>query len=323
MAMRILAVLAVVATLGWCGYWLVGARALDHAIATGLTSSSVIDASDHTIQGFPNRFDVTVESPRFETDSLQWSAPFVQFFALSYRLNHLITVFAHDQRISVLGRDATLHSEDLRASLVMEAGLDLPLDRFTLIGQQLELSTEGQTHRLENLRAASRRLSEREHEIGVVLETVFPDTGHLDRIDPERHLPRRLDVLRLNAEVEFDRALDRHAVGGPEPMLVRWTLTGGRAAWGGTDFVASGELSPGLDGLLSGIVELSVTGWRELTDRLRASGGIPPENDALVSLILQGLVNPEDANRIDAEFTVTNGTVYLGPILIGAIPAVF
>ncbi|MCL4676943.1 MAG: DUF2125 domain-containing protein, partial [Pararhodobacter sp.] len=153
--MRILAVLAVLATLGWCGYWVVGSRALDRAIVAGLAASPEIAVAEHRILGFPNRFDVTFDAPRITAGGAQWSAPFVQVFALSYRLNHVIAVFAPDQRLVGRGLEALLHSEDLRASLVVEPGLDLPLERFSLVGQGLTLSLDGNTHRAEGLRAAS------------------------------------------------------------------------------------------------------------------------------------------------------------------------
>lgn len=321
--MRALAVLAIVATLAWCGYWLVGARALDHAITTGLDRIAQVEVTDHSIRGFPSRFDVTLSEPRVTASGLRWSSPFVQVFALSYRLNHLIAVFAHDQRLLGFGLDAVLHSDDLRASLVLEAGLDLPLDRISLVGQQLELSMSGETHQIEGLRAASRRLSEREHEVVLVLETAFPDSALMNRIDPDRNWPRRFDVLRLGVELEVDRPLDRTLIGGPEPRLQRITFTEARIAWQGTDVTATGRLTVGEDGFLSGDMALSVIGWRALMQAARTAGLMPEQHDALIAMALQGLVNTDDPNRIDAAFAVVDGVVSMGPITVGQIPALF
>ncbi|MCL4674938.1 MAG: DUF2125 domain-containing protein, partial [Pararhodobacter sp.] len=135
--------------------------------------------------------------------------------------------------------------------------------------------------------------------------------------------PRRFDVLRLDAQVELDRALDRHLIGGPEPRLRRLTLTGAHVVWAGTDLTASGRLTPGADGLLSGDMTLSVTGWRDVMQSARAAGLMPPEHDLLIALAAQGLVSADDPNRIDAAFSVINGAVWLGPILVGQIPALF
>jgi len=321
--MRILAVLAILATLGWCGYWYVGARGLDRGITTALERVPEFTASSHSVRGFPNRFDVTLSEPRYAANGIGWSAPFVQLFALSYRLNHLIAVFAHDQRLVAAGTEALLRSEDLRASLVLEAGLNVPLERFSLVGQQLELAVAGQTHRTEGLRAASRRQSERTHELVLLLETVFPDTAMLDRLDPARNWPRRFDVLRLDAEVEVTRILDRTMLDGPDPQIQRLTLTGAHVAWPGTDVIATGRLTPNAAGLLSGDVGLTVTGWRALMQSARSAGLMPAEHDALITMAMQGLISADDSNRIEAAFAVTDGAVYLGPILVGRIPAIY
>ncbi|WP_417587497.1 DUF2125 domain-containing protein [Pararhodobacter oceanensis] len=325
--MRVLAVLAVVAALGWCGYWFIGARALDSAITSGLVAAqdagADISTEGHVIRGFPNRFDVTFDAPRVAGEGIAWSAPFVQFFALSYRLNHLIAVFPHDQRLTVFGHEALVHSEDMRASMVAEAGRDLPLERIALVGQQLEVMVNGQTHQIDGLRAASRRIAPREHQISVLLETLIPDQPLMEREDPQRLYPRFFDVLRLDAEVEFDRAIDRHLIGGAEPRLTRLSLTGGRAAWTGTDITASGNLTPGVDGRLSGDVLVTVTGWRALVDLARAAGVMPEEHDALIVMALQGLVAPDDPERIEAGFSVRDGAVWLGPIQVGQLPALW
>ena len=321
--MRILAVLAIVAALGWSGYWVVGSRALDRAITMALETAPEVSTAEHSIRGFPSRFDVTFDQPRIAAAGVEWSAPFVQLFALSYRLNHLIAVFANDQRFTVQGQEATLYSADLRASLVAEAGFDLPVDRVALVGEQLELSLAGQTHRIDGLRAASRRVTERQHDLSLVLEGVFPDLGVMERRDPQALWPRFFDILRIDATAEFDRPIDRRLIDGPNPRLNRLTLTGGRAAWPDTDIVASGALTPGSDGLLSGELRVSVTGWRALMQAARDAGLMPPEHDALIAIAMQGLVSAEDPNRIEAAFAVRDGVVTLGPILVGRIPALF
>src|SRR5690606_31763771 len=109
-ALKALTVLAVVATFIWCGYWFVGARALDRAIGQGLAHVPALSTEGHTIRGFPNRFDITFDAPHLRAEGVDWQAPFVQVFALSYRLNHLIAVFAHDQLLQAGGLSVAVHS---------------------------------------------------------------------------------------------------------------------------------------------------------------------------------------------------------------------
>lgn len=319
--MRVLAGLVALVAALWCGYWVVGRAALDRAIAAGLQATPEVTVAGHSILGFPNRFDVTFDQPQIEADGLRWSAPFVQVFALSYRLNHLLAVFAHDQRVTAPGIDASVHSDDLRMSLVMQAGLDLPLDRLTLVGQALDVAATGDRHQIDTLRAASRRTDAAMHEVALVLEGVLPDPAMMDRRDPHRIWPRHADLIRLDAEVEFDRPLDRHLVQGAPPRITRVTLTGAQARYDQTDIAATARLTPDAEGLVSGDMTVTVSGFRDLMRRAREAGLMPPEHDALMALALQGLVSPDDPDRIQAAFSVTRGEVRMGPIVIGRLPA--
>lgn len=321
-AIKALTVLAVLATVAWCGYWFVGARALDRAVANVLAEAPELSADGHRVRGFPNRFDVTLEGPRLVSDGVEWSAPFVQIFALSYRLNHLVAVFAPDQALSLDGRRATLHSRDLRASVVMEPGLDLPLDRFTLIGADLDLALDGATHGLDVLRLAGRRTGPTQHEIALVAEAVFPDSGWLARSDPEGLWPRRLDLLRLDAEIELSRPLDRHALASGGPHLTRLTLTGARIAWPGVGIDAAGRLTAGADGALSGDVVLTVSGWRALLARLRDQGVLTPDYHELLSTTLAPMAIGTEGDTIEAPLSVVSGDVYVGPLLLGTLPRI-
>ncbi|MCB1408294.1 MAG: DUF2125 domain-containing protein [Rhodobacteraceae bacterium] len=319
-ALKALTVLAVVATGAWCGYWVIGQQALDRAIRAGLAHVPEVSAESHSIQGFPNRFDVTFDQPRIALDGMAWSAPFVQILALSYQPNRLIAVFAHDQVLRVNGTEASLHSDDLRASVVMDAALDLPLDRVTLVGQGLDLLTGAANNRLDTLRLASRRIGPAIHEVAALAETVYPDTAMMDRLDPQGLWPRRFDQLRLDAEAEFDRPLDRHVFDGPEPRLTRVTLTGARVAWDGVDVLASGRLTPDSVGRLSGDVTLTVTGWRRLLDLAQAQGLLTPDNQTTLTAMLAGMATGDDGQTIAVPLAVVDGDLRMGPVVLGTLP---
>ena len=319
-AIKALTVLAVVATAGWCSYWFIGVRALDRAITAGLAHVPEVSAEAHHIQGFPNRFDVTLDHPRIAVDGIEWTAPFVQLFALTYRLNHLVAVFAPDQGFSLNGTRATLHSGDLRASLEMEPGLDLPVERFTLVGRDLDLQVAQGTHSFDTLRFATRRTVGGAHQLALLAENVFPDPELMAQLDPDGLWPRRFDTLRADAELEFDRPVDRHLFDGPEPRLTRVTLTGGRIKSPEFDISATGRLTPGEDGTLSGDVTLTITGWRLLLDRARDAGRLTPDYHGLLTETLAAMAVGESGDTIEAPLSVLNGDVHIGPLLLGTLP---
>lgn len=319
-AIKALTALAVIATLLWCGYWFVGERALDRAIRHGLAQVPEVEAQDFSILGFPNRFDVTFTEPRIHLDGVEWGAPFVQLFALSYKLNHLVAVFAHDQFLRAGGTETTVHSTDLRASLLMEPGLDLPLSAFTLVGEQLDLGQDGATQGIDRLRLASRRTGERVHQLVALAEGVFPDAAMMDRLDPDALWPRHFDRVRLDAEAEFDRPLDRHLFDGIEPALTRVTLTGADVAWTGVEISAAGRLTPDDEGALVGDVTVTVTGWRALLATLGAAGALSPEQQATLAATLPTMATGGQTDQLTVPLTVVAGEVWLGPLALGPLP---
>ncbi len=313
-------VLAVLATLAWGGYWFAGSRALDRALTEGLARQTHLTVAGHRILGFPNRFDVTLDQPRLAFAGGAWSADFVQVFALTYRLNHLIAVFAPEQRLTLAGRDLRLTAEDLRASVQMEAGLDLPLDQVALVGSGLAVLDQAATHRMGVLRLASRRIAPAVHELAFVAEEVQPDPALLDRIDPGGTLPRLFRVMRLDAEVETDRPLDRHALTGTPPAVSRLTLTGARLAWAESDVTLSGRLTPDAQGNLSGDVVLRVDGWPALLERARAAGMLDPDQTGPLGSLLGALPTEAEGETVQVPLSVTSGDVWLGPILLLTLP---
>jgi len=324
--MRLIWALLAVAVLGaaaWGGYWFIGARAMDRAVALALERNPAFTAESHKVRGFPNRFDLTLSAPQLAQGAVQWRAPFIQFFALSYRLNHVIAVFAHDQLFSVNGQEMTLHSADMRASLVMAPDLSLPLERFALVAQAPALRISDETHRADALRLASQAQAPWRHRLVIELENAFPDPAAMASIDPQGHWPRRFEAIALEGEVEFDRPLDRQALESLPPRLSGWALTRARLVFEGGAVEARGRLIPDARGLLSGEVVLELRGWRDLIRRARDAGLMPEEHEAFIMLALQGMSDAQDPERLEVPLSVRAGVVSLGPVVLGAIPPVF
>ena len=314
---------AVLATLAWGGYWFVGARALDRTVAQNLETNPFFSAAGYSVRGFPNRFDLTLDAPELDQPGLSWRAPFVQFFALSYRPYHLIAVFPHDQEFVIEGNALGLHSRDMRASLVMAPQPALPLERFALVIEAPELRSESATHRAEQARFASRALSPSRHEAAFELRTLFPDTALMAELDPAGHWPRRVDLLALTLEAEFDRALDRAALSGPPPLLRSLAVTGAQLAFEGISLSATGRLEAGPLGLLSGEVTLQLQGWPALLARLEQAGLITPEAAALTTRSFGALADPSTPERLEAPLALRDGQLMLGPLVLGTLPPIF
>ena len=140
--MRALIWITAVLSLAYGGYWAVASsqvragatQALDEMRAEGRADYSAL-----SLTGFPSRFDLTITDPVFAGAQASWRAPFLQVFALSYRPNHIIAVWPHEQTLAVAGQRIAVTSDDMRASAVFGAQTALPLDRSTFVAGALRL----------------------------------------------------------------------------------------------------------------------------------------------------------------------------------------
>lgn len=308
--------LSVVATVLWGGYWFVGARALQMAVDEVLAApGSPIRADAAEVRGFPNRFDITLTRPELREGGLTWTAPFAQIFALSYRPHHVVAVFPPEQRFTLGGLDWLVGTSDARASVVMAPTRSLELDRAVLVLAGLEI--DGPTRlRADALRGALRLAAPGRYEAVAELEVAFPDAALLDARDPDRLLPRRFDVLRVDAELAFDRPLDLNAAttGALPPPAV--ALTGARAAWEGVDLRLTGRVDLDAPGGPAGDVVLAVTGWRMLLDTLDRAGVLSPEQSGWLNAAGPGLARADDPDAVDIPLRIEAGQVRMGPLVL-------
>jgi hypothetical protein len=308
--------LAVLASVLWGGLWFVGARAVEMAIDQALADPrSPLAAQERRVAGFPNRFDVTLTAPRLATPGMLWSAPFVQAFVLSYRPHHLILVFPPEQQLALTGSDWRLATGDGRMSVVLAPSRRLELDRAALVMSGLDLSGPAAL-RVEALRAAIRTDDRGGYQAVIELEGAEPDPARLAALTVDAELPRRFSVLRIEAEVHFDRPLDMDALSGgrlPEPRV---TLTGARVAWAGVDMRLSGRLDPAAPGGPEGNVVLSVEGWPELLALADRTGALPPDLRAWIGSTAPALARAGQPDAVDIPLRVEAGQVRLGPVVL-------
>lgn len=313
--------LAVLGTALWGGYWFVGATALRQGVAQALAAPRApLRAQDHSVRGFPNRFDLTLTEPRLTDGPLRWSAPFVQIFALSYRPHHVIAVFPPQQRLDVAGLTALITARDARASAVMRPTERLALDRAALVAEAPGLEIDGARHSADALRLALRPGADGRYEAVAEVEAAFPAPALLAGLDPAGVWPRRFDLLRLEGELRFDRPLDIDAFRGPPPRLVTSALTGLRIAFEGVDLQATGRVEPGPGDLPEGELALTIDGWRELARRLTLAGILTPEATAWVEFAAPGLARPEAPEIIDLPLRLEGGFLRLGPLVLAELP---
>lgn len=327
--MRTLLVVVLVAAGLWGGYWFVGARAVEHGVTDWFASQAngplQVSQSGVDVQGFPNRFDLTVTQPRIvdEVSGTGWTAPFAQVFAMTWKPWHLIATLPQEQMLILPGQDVVVTSTLVQGSVVMVPGTDLVLDRTTVVGDGLALrSTAGWEISATSARFATRRAPDDAlaHEIGVELTTVQPDAAFRMALQGQSDLPEQIDRLRLDAWVDLSAPVDRH-VGETRPAIEAVKLREALLSWGDLVISGRGEVVPAPDGRADGRIEIRVENWRKMVPVMVAAGLITPQVTETVTRAMQLLAEQDGTpDVLDVPLVFQQGRMTLGPIPLGPAP---
>jgi len=328
--MRLLTVVIVALGALWGGYWFVGARALDRAVTAGLgdLSAQGVGAvfSDVVVNGFPNRFDLTISDialtdPR---SGIGWSAPFVQALALSYKPYHIIAVWPDSQTVTTRDQTVTLTSSGMRGSVVFQPDTALPLDRTSIIIDAGELASDaGWRAGFAQARFATERSDDgnRQHHLGLELTDLRLDPALKDVLDPDGTLPAAIARLHLDAQLGFDRPLDRFAASDSGPQLTDIALTDARMVWGEAVASADGALTFDAAGRPSGDITIRLTQWRQILPFIFVLLQVDQQQEPLVVLAMEALEGmSENPEQLEVPLKVTDGIVTLGGIPVWQVP---
>ncbi|WP_028913889.1 DUF2125 domain-containing protein [Pseudorhodobacter ferrugineus] len=311
----------------WGGYWFVGERGFEAAakgwFATLQDSGKVAEYSDLSVQGFPNRFDLTVTDPHFADPAtgFNWQAPFFQVLSLSYKPWHVIAAFPPEQRL-VLPREAmTIRSGKLQASVVAKPQTSLPLDRLAVVGQALEVvGDKGWTVKAETVQFATRLDESRAHwhEVGLNLGTLTPDAGLTALFGGV--LPAQIALIRLDAHVELTAPLDRTALAA-KPQIAAVELDDLRIDWGTMGVAVTGSIVADAAGFAEGDAVLRLENWRVALDVAQATGLLAPDQRRTWERAAQFLAKSTDGvDTLELPLRFANGLTLIGPLPVGPAP---
>lgn len=329
--LRILLLTICAAALAWCGYWVFGAKLTERQISRWLDARAaegwVANYGDVGTRGFPYRFDTTIRDIDLaDPDTgLAWRAAFIQFLSLSYRPHHLIAVWPEQQTFATPDETVTIRSDDMRASLVLQAGPRLPLDRITVEGGNVAmLSTADWRMRAARAQLALRQNPDRAqtYDVALNMEEVAPPEGW-ERLAQRAGLSvAEVGRADLEATVRFDAVWDLDAleVARPQPRQIQ--IDRARILWGELSLQVRGDLEVDRRGRADGELTVRASNWRGMLDVARDSGLLSREVADLVEGGLNLIARVSGKNdAIDVPLTFRNGSVTLGGVVpLGSAP---
>ncbi len=327
--MRVLLAAIGLATLFWGGYWYLGAQATEKALIAWLDDRRdegwQADASSIKTRGFPNRFDTTLTGLQLADPAtgVSWTSPFFQILSLSYKPNHVITVFPQAHSVSTPEETIQILSAGTRGSVVLEPNSLLALDRSSFETENLNLSsTKGWDITAQTLKIATRKNSTESsgYDIAVGGSHVVPG-GSWSSIARDAGLPDEIAGLSLDATVGFDGPWDRLAIERSRPQPTSLNLKILRAEWGDLLFQATGKLDIDALGTPTGSIAIQAQNWREMLELGVTTGAVKmsalPTIENVLALLAGISGNPK---HIDATLNFSRGFIALGPVPIGRAP---
>lgn len=323
--MRALLWISVLLAALWSGYWFVGKSAVERGFEAFLeqapTRGLEVSQAGYGVAGFPSRFDLTVTEPRVTDRRSQtvWEAPFVQVFSLSYQPWHVIAAFAPTQTIRTPAEDLTLVSSKLQASVVVTPGAALALDRSTVVGDAVQVTSSlGWQVAADQIRFATRADPSlaNTHDIGVELVNLTPDPRLATRL-PD--LPAQISLARLDANVTLSGPIDRFAA-ATRPQVTAVSLRNAALTWGNLGVTAQGDLVM-VGGLPEGRIDIRVTGWRNLVTLATNLGMVTPDvAQTMLGVLTAYATSSGDPEVLQMPLVLAGGFMSLGPLPLGPIP---
>ena len=324
--MRALTYLLFILSALWSGYWFVGKNQLETRVGDMLGQAPAYGVSAQyagfNVEGFPNRFDTTVENInlRDSVTGLGWEAPFFQVFALSYRPNHIIAVWPEHQVLHFGPVAVNVSSSDMRASVIMGASTDLPLSSTRFVASDLTIAVQGSDEETRSAQVfwATRRsaASEFSHDMMLQIADVTLTPQLQAYLDPTGTYPDQIEGLNIDSTVAFDGVLGPQSPARPTGITVR----SASLQWGELKLTVTGELVVAPTGYLEGVLDMTVENWRETADVLSRIGLLQPGWADAAEPLVQGAENPD---QLITQIRYERGLVYFGPLAIGTAPRLF
>lgn len=327
--MRKLIVLVVVAATLYGGYWFVGRSQIEDRLTQALVD---VDATAYDVsytslktRGFPSRFDTTITDLMLAdpASGLEYMAPVFQLFALSYRPNEVIAVFAPEQILTLDGEVFTLTTNDMRASGTVRPNAALAFQTATIEADNPRIRTEeGAELAMARLLAAMQLTPDTTQTYDAFLEAraiVLPaDVRRM--IDPQNLQPPVIQSLRFDSDITLSTPIELN--GGPADVFIETlSISEFALSWGEMSASAIGDVTPDANGVLNGSITISARNWQQALDLAVSTGAVKADRRFLVTEIANNLdETPHVPDTLTITLNITNGDMMLGAFPLGAAP---
>ncbi len=327
---RLLSTLAVIAALGWSGWWY--ALALGQEVALRRWFSERREAgwqADYgalRLAGFPLRVSRRIEDLALADPSTGWAWTAPAFRIDSHPLDpaRFTLVWPTEQLFAVPGERVRVASAEMRADLAVASSDRLPLRGAALRVAGLRLEGESGWRAEAGLVAgAVTRREGTDYEIDLDAEKLTVPGPLLERLDPAGVAGGEIERVVAKGSVGLDRPLDLATIEHGRLAVRHADIRALRLEWGALRLEAKGRIEADARGYPEGEIDVSARYWREIITMLERGGVIGPRlADSITSALTFVAGLDGDPDSLDGTLRFAEGRVWFGPVPLAAVPRI-
>ena len=322
--MRILIWTITIVVLSWSAYWMIGAKRIKAELLASVQNINSedwsIEYSDAVVQGFPYRFDLTINNLKVKNKKnyLTWTLPYFQILSLSYAPKDLILVWPKEQEIKTKTKTISLISNKMLASIERTNISSYDISKFILeveganikSSEDLVLQSKSIILAISKLKAETSAYKFGLNSTGLLVQSSDQSFYGLIGLLNTNSLS-----LNINADVYLDTLL-RVTEKKVYPKITKLNLKEISIHSKDLTLTALGDLETDKQGFPEGDIQLKISGWKQFLSTINSTDINKKIVESLAFLsILSG-----NQNDLTLDLKIRERKLFLGPLILGNIP---
>jgi len=322
--MRIIIWTITIIVLSWSAYWMIGAKSIKAELLASIQNINSedwsIEYSDAVVQGFPYRFDLTINNLKVKNKKnyLTWTLPYFQILSLSYAPKDLILVWPKEQEIKTKTKTISLISNKMLASIERTNISSYDISKFILeveganikSSEDLVLQSKSIILAISKLKAETSAYKFGLNSTGLLVQSSDQSFYGLIGLLNTNSLS-----LNINADVYLDTLL-RVTEKKVYPKITKLNLKEISIHSKDLTLTALGDLETDKQGFPEGDIQLKISGWKQFLSTINSTDINKKIVESLAFLsILSG-----NQNDLTLDLKIRERKLFLGPLILGNIP---
>ncbi len=314
--MRLIVILCLVAATTFSVYWVYSARQMRSVTAQILDHTPQIDATPHSVTGFPTAFRMQLDNAQWQsrTGLFLWRAPYLELTTPSYRPEQILFTLAPEQTLVIGAQDFTLRSADPQGDITL--GRDMQLTEAALMLETLEIAPSLLVQQFSRFEARLREVDDAQYRLEATANDIEFAAMLRAQLDPDQILPAQISRLTIDIGLGYAEPI---MFGAALPALNELDLDTVTLDWGDLHLSLSGRIVRDPSGWLEGTVTLTASDWEPLHQLLVASEALAPDMAMMAGMLLSGQADP-DTGEITLPLQIRQSDMYLGPLRLLQLP---